>query len=144
MLITRRSPLTGEDTTLDLPVTDDQLRRHASGELIQDVFPDLTPAQREFIKMGYTPEDWQQMFPAPTVAMMSSGLVSEIKSLLWGIIDDCPGSPDCPNMPCYASEARELLRAMGEEVPEPGDEEDDGDDDEDDDDEDRPGNRFDE
>lgn len=64
MQITRRSPLTSRETTLDLPVTQDQLDRYAAGrELIQDVFPQLTPAEREFIKTGYTVEDWDAMFP---------------------------------------------------------------------------------
>jgi len=31
------------------------------GELIQDVFPHLTPDEREFIQTGITPEDWNEM-----------------------------------------------------------------------------------
>jgi len=30
--------------------------------LIQQIFPNLTAAQREFVKTGYTQEDWDQMF----------------------------------------------------------------------------------
>jgi hypothetical protein len=32
--------------------------------LIQDIFPGLTADQREFIKTGYTAEDWARMFPS--------------------------------------------------------------------------------
>ena len=64
MLITRRSPRTGEENTMDLPVTQEQLDLYAQGmRTIQSVFPNLSQAQREFIKTGYTPEDWDAMFP---------------------------------------------------------------------------------
>ena len=64
MLITRRSPRTGEENTMDLPVTQEQLDEYArGGRTIQSVFPGLTAGQREFLKTGYTPEDWAAMFP---------------------------------------------------------------------------------
>lgn len=67
MLIERQSPLTGKFTTLDLPVTEAQLlemkRPAHERRYVQDIFPDLTMDQREFIKTGYTPEDWTEMFP---------------------------------------------------------------------------------
>lgn len=63
MLVRRISPLSGPHT-MDLPVTQEQLDRYYSGGgLIQDVFPDLTKAQREFLMTGYTEEDWARMFP---------------------------------------------------------------------------------
>lgn len=63
MKITRESPLTHEVTTLDLPVTEEQMRRYFRREdLIQNIFPHLTPAEREFIKTGYTAEDWKELF----------------------------------------------------------------------------------
>lgn len=63
MLVTRTSPMSGPHT-MDLNVTQEQLDRYAKGgELIQHVFPHLTPAEREFIKTGYTQEDWDAMFP---------------------------------------------------------------------------------
>jgi hypothetical protein len=37
--------------------------RRRDGELIQDIFPELSAEQREFILTGYTPEDWLKMFP---------------------------------------------------------------------------------
>lgn len=64
MLITRKSPRTGKENTMDLPVTQEQMDRCNQGkDLIQRIFPDLTPAQREFIKTGYTQEDWVAIFP---------------------------------------------------------------------------------
>jgi hypothetical protein len=66
MLITRKSPLTGKVASMDLPVTQEQLDDWKRGTLIQNAMPNLTPEQREFIKTGYTPEDWAKMFPPET------------------------------------------------------------------------------
>lgn len=64
MKITRRSPLTGEENTLDLDITQEQVDLYNSGaSYIQDIFPNLTPAEREFVKTGYTEADWAAMFP---------------------------------------------------------------------------------
>lgn len=71
MKITRRSPLTGENNTLDLDITEEQYReftetpRHKR-RFIQDIFPDLPAELREFILTGYTPEDWEALFPPDT------------------------------------------------------------------------------
>lgn len=62
MKITRKSPLTGIVTTIDLPITNEQLRRYERGAMIQDAFPNLTPDEREFYITGYTKEDWDTMF----------------------------------------------------------------------------------
>lgn len=62
MKITKISPVTGKDTTMDLPITQDQLTSWAAGVLIQDAMPNLTPDQREFLITGCTPEDWDKMF----------------------------------------------------------------------------------
>jgi hypothetical protein len=63
MLVTRRSPLTGEINTLDLDVTQEQLDLYATGTVhLQNAFPALAPSLREFIKTGYTPADWDALF----------------------------------------------------------------------------------
>lgn len=62
MLITRKSPVTKRENTMDLPITEEQLTRWRSGELAQKVFPDLTPDQREFLMSGMTAEDWKATF----------------------------------------------------------------------------------
>lgn len=66
MKITRRSPLTGILNEMDLDVTQDQINRfdvpkHLR-EPIQDIFPNLSPSEREFLLTGYTDEDWKQIF----------------------------------------------------------------------------------
>lgn len=62
MKISRKSPLTGIITTIDLPITSEQIRKYERGGLIQEVFPNLTPDEREFYKTGYTKEDWDTIF----------------------------------------------------------------------------------
>lgn len=63
MNITRTSAFTGITRTLDLPVTDQQLESYYGPRrlLIQDAFPNLTPDQREFIKLGVTEEEWNSV-----------------------------------------------------------------------------------
>jgi hypothetical protein len=59
MIIEKTSPLTGIRHSLDLPVTNDQMRRFYRGEShIQFIFPELSPADREFILTGITNEEW--------------------------------------------------------------------------------------
>jgi len=60
MLITRRSMVTGQEHTQDLPVTREEMAKYESGALIQDAFPNLTPEQREFILSGTTEEEWKE------------------------------------------------------------------------------------
>lgn len=62
MNITRVSTLTGEENTLRLPVSQVQMERWEMGELAQDVFPHLSPSQREFIISGITEEEWDHAF----------------------------------------------------------------------------------
>jgi len=59
MEIIKTSMFSGVEHQMDLPVTAAQLRRWEEGELIQNVFPDLTRGQREFIMTGMTEDEWQ-------------------------------------------------------------------------------------
>lgn len=67
MKVSRRSPLTGKVNTMDLDVTQAQLDElklpGSQRRLVQEIFPNLTPAEREFLLTGYTQEDWEFMFP---------------------------------------------------------------------------------
>lgn len=66
MLFSQRSPLTGKINSIDLPLTEEEFEaafeNWQDNVKIQDAFPTLTPAQREFIMTGYTEEDWAKMF----------------------------------------------------------------------------------
>jgi hypothetical protein len=65
MKVTQKSPLTGKLNTMDLAVTEAQLAELASPgrRMIQDIVPQLNDSEREFLMTGYTPEDWDKMFP---------------------------------------------------------------------------------
>ena len=60
--ITRRSPLSGRTSTMKIDTTDAALAAWQGGMLIQDAMPNLSAAEREFIKTGLTPRDWLDMF----------------------------------------------------------------------------------
>lgn len=66
MLVTKTSPLTGKQNSMDLPITQEQLDYwKSSRKVIQEVFPNLSAVEREFLISGYTEEDWQMIFGAP-------------------------------------------------------------------------------
>ena len=58
MLITRKSILTGITREMELEITPNQMKRWLQGELIQDVMPNLSPSEREFLMNGITSEEW--------------------------------------------------------------------------------------
>jgi len=62
MKITRVSPFSNKKTTLEIDVTARQIASWEKGELIQDAMPNLIPAERDFIKMGITPDEWDDIF----------------------------------------------------------------------------------
>ena len=62
MKITRVSPFSNKKTTLEIAVTAKQIASWEKGELIQDAMPNLTAGEREFIKMGITPDEWDDIF----------------------------------------------------------------------------------
>jgi len=63
MLIERTSQVSGITRMKELPVTLQQLERFEKGmETIQDIFPQLSADDREFIKTGITAEEWDNLF----------------------------------------------------------------------------------
>lgn len=62
MEITRKSAFTGIIRTLDLPVTEEQIKAYEEGVLVQIAFPQLTADEREFILTGATNEEWESLF----------------------------------------------------------------------------------
>lgn len=66
MIVTRTSTVSGKTHSLDLAVTQEQLDRYERRELLlQDAFPDLSAPEREFIKSGITPEEWNAQVAPP-------------------------------------------------------------------------------
>ena len=63
MIVYRRSPVSGLTNMLDLPLTETELRaiEHRT-QPIQQVAPQLTPDQREFLMTGLTSADWSAIF----------------------------------------------------------------------------------
>ena len=63
MRITRLSPYSGLEHSMEIDVTEEQLWNWSQGgQLIQDAMPNLTPHEREFIKTGLIPQEWDLIF----------------------------------------------------------------------------------
>jgi len=62
VLINKRSMLSGACNTREIPVTQEQLDAWISGVLIQVAMPNVSPDDREFIKTGITPDEWDAAF----------------------------------------------------------------------------------
>jgi len=63
MLVTRRSMISNVVHTREVPVTQEQLDHWTKrNDLIQNVFPNLSQDDREFLMTGVTPEEWDAMF----------------------------------------------------------------------------------
>ena len=64
MKVIKRSPRTGKMNSMELPITNQELDRWIKrGWLIQNAMPQLSDDQREFLLTGYTPDDWEMLFP---------------------------------------------------------------------------------
>lgn len=61
--VTKTSPLSKKDSTMDLPITAGQWTDFMRGVLVQNALPDLSNAEREFVLTGHTQEDWDKLFP---------------------------------------------------------------------------------
>ncbi len=63
MKVIRTSPFSGKTNVMEIDVTLEQLSSwQVDGVLIQNAMPHLTPDEREFIKTGITPEEWDSAF----------------------------------------------------------------------------------
>ena len=66
MLITRISQISQTHNSIELDITYEQLdrvnNRHLSKELIQDIVPNLSKEEREFLITGITPKEWNELF----------------------------------------------------------------------------------
>jgi len=65
MRIKMKSSLTGHVHEMDLNITPGQWREWNSfnRRMVQDVFPDLSAEEREFLMTGITPDEWVNVFP---------------------------------------------------------------------------------
>lgn len=61
MLVTKISSLSGRENTRDVPCTEAQIRAWQGGGLIQDVMPQVSDEDREFLISGVTPEEWDSL-----------------------------------------------------------------------------------
>ena len=63
MIIRKKSTLTGKINTMELDVTNSQLKRYEEGsELVQSIFPNMNVDEREFLISGVTPTEWAKSF----------------------------------------------------------------------------------
>ena len=63
MLVSKISTFSGKTNTLDLNISAEDLLRYELGQgHVQDIFPHLTPGEREFLITGVTPQEWDEMF----------------------------------------------------------------------------------
>lgn len=61
MIITRRSPFSGKENTMDIPhlTVEDLENYQTKGYLIQVALRHLSASEREFVMTGITPDEWE-------------------------------------------------------------------------------------
>ena len=62
MRILRTSRLTGNTSAMNIDITQAQLDAWVDGSLIQNVMPNISADEREFIMTGITPDEWDAEF----------------------------------------------------------------------------------
>jgi hypothetical protein len=65
MLVMRKSMISGEYHTLEIPCTKEQFDDYLSGTHIQTAMSDVPAELREFVISGITPEEWNNTFILP-------------------------------------------------------------------------------
>ena len=65
IMIQRTSPFSGESNGMQIDMSQEEFNRsfamYSSGAMIQDAFPTLDANEREFIKTGITPAEWDEL-----------------------------------------------------------------------------------
>lgn len=62
MMVTMKSSITGNYATINLPITQaqwEEWKNPTHRRLVQDIFPQLSNEQREFLMTGITPIEWE-------------------------------------------------------------------------------------
>jgi hypothetical protein len=62
VLICRKSPISGTTNLKEINVTKEQIDNWKSGTLIQLAMPNISADDREFIKTGILPDEWDRLF----------------------------------------------------------------------------------
>lgn len=62
MKIVRKSMISGKVHERNLDITQEQIDKYNAGTLLQDAFPNLSDAEREFFKTGITELEWDNTF----------------------------------------------------------------------------------
>ena len=76
MLVGKKSQLSGKSHEMEIDVSEKQITLWMEGALIQDVMPNLSPDEREFIMTGITPAEWDEAFAQSDVGPnFNQGLV---------------------------------------------------------------------
>ena len=75
MLIGACSQLSGKTHQMEIDVSEKQITLWQEGALIQDVMPNLTPDEREFIMTGITPAEWDEAFAQSDVGPNYNGVI---------------------------------------------------------------------
>jgi hypothetical protein len=61
MQLTRISLVSKKTTTRDLPITPEQMAAWKAGAFVQDAFPHLSAADREWFLTGIIEEEWREL-----------------------------------------------------------------------------------
>lgn len=61
MIVTKKSMLSGKTHEMEIDVINKEIALWMEGALIQDVMPNLTASEREFLMTGITPAEWGEM-----------------------------------------------------------------------------------
>ena len=75
MLIAKTSSLTSRTHEMEIDVSDKQIALWMEGALIQDVMPNLSPDEREFLMTGITPAEWNEAFAQSDVGPNYNGVI---------------------------------------------------------------------
>ena len=63
--VTLRSMLTGRENSMALPTSVGKVRQFLTHrdqcDLVQEMFPELSSDQREFLLTGITPDEWKEL-----------------------------------------------------------------------------------
>lgn len=62
MKITRKSLWSGIKRTREIDVTPEQMERFEKGEFIQNVMPNISDSDREFILSGMIDQEWDELY----------------------------------------------------------------------------------